>query len=309
MLSISDLKELKRTTKLKIKADGTLVLTQYRFKKKEEISEILLSDLQVLLEEKYQPFLLSFFMDEEIEIEKELTVFSLLSGLQHWYNYLNVIYGKSFESYLEHFRNVNERHGSSLTILISRQFELKKERKYEKGFSPLHFLIQNQGCSISELDKYEVKTNEHSLLNRQKIMIEEKFPDGRISHIYTDPCDQVDYLKDACFKFDDIDKIFLPEHIVNCDNEDLTIVNDSNEFYMKSDMKYYHLPIKNGVKLRYLLSVLDYLLYFHHPISQEKQQKNAAAFMERIENMETNLDYKEVSLYSFLVDILKEKKS
>ena len=281
-LSVKEIEELKRWTKLKIKADGTLVLHGGLSGNQKEKADLALRDLEKVLDEKQRPFLLSIFNEQEVILEEGLTLFSLLKGLQPWYNYLNINYAKDFQSYLDFFEKSDEVFSKSFEILISKIHFLRKKRTFKEGVDLLSVMLKK-----GDIKSLEIKSDLYTLNQNLHVKIKEVDQNGNVSYTYSDPCDEIEYLKHAKITLSSLSSLLLQEGMINKENQDIVKTEDPFGYFVpyKNDFVY-TIKLKECILLKELLDILSSLLYFHHPISQQKQHENYLGFVEKMKEVE-----------------------
>lgn len=279
-LDLYTIKTMIRTTKLFVKSDGEFVLSP---SDKSKDKEIPLWFLMNNTEPKYRAHFLSFFLKEEINFSKDLTVKNLVLGLNHWYDFLNTYCFKSFEDYVTYFQkdNKNKDNEFCTEVHFSKIREIKKHTKTQKGIE-LNELFKNY-------DKYKIETDSYNLAESiySELVVSKN---GNVIQYGSDPCIDVNFFKDAKIVLNKTAKFIGTDNIINSMGNSILKNEEQDEFLKRKYGQEYFVKTNVIFTLDDVLEVLSSLLYFESPLTQEEQQENASDFCEEFQEMQVEME-------------------
>lgn len=269
-----------RTTDLIIESTGEIVILSHD---KLNPKKVPLYFLMEQVEHQYKTHFLSFFLDRPIVLQNGLTVKNLVSGLHHWFPFLNTYCLKSFEDYLHYFDTENpdqKNQEKCVAVHLKKFFSIKKHNKIRKGID-LNEIIRNY-------DKYKIETDSYNIGEGVSIELETLQQDGTVLKYGADPCIDVNFFKDAKIILDR-DGIFTgTDKIINPKGECITENKEQDDFLKKKYGTEYFAKINVQFTLKDLIDALSSLFYFKAPLTQEKQQENFEGFCEDFEEIEAD---------------------
>lgn len=246
--------------------------------------------IQDFIKEKSNPYFLTHFLNEKVVMEDGVTIHNILNAVKPWFPYLNEMFKKDFQAYLDYYD----------------KNEPEKEKKYEY----LRIIFNKSGCMketwMVDMEEYEelMKEDFNAYMKIYQKRRKNKKSDGLFKEV-TYVGVLVEYVNDN----EEI-KNFMPEptsDVILYKYLPIILSPYKEIFSNAFDEKHERVEIQKDecyderlikkVKahaiftLYDVLQCVDSLLYFSYPISQSKQAENACETFQMIKEMEVQSEF------------------
>lgn len=280
--------DLLKDNKLLINKSGILML-----KRSDEYS-LPLDYVQSFIKEKSNPHFLTHFLNEQVIIENGVTVHNILNSIKPWFSYLNEMFKKDFQAYLDYYDKnepPKEKNNEYLKIILSKSCSIKEtwivDMEEHEDLMTKDF---NAYMKIYQQKRKDKKSDGlFSIVNHACNFIEYVNEKKEIRNFMPDPTSDV-----ISYKY--LPVILLPYKEVSSnafDEKHDRVEVRKDEYYDKNFVKT--IKAHTIFTLYELLKCVDSLLYFSYPISQKKQAENVNKNFKMIKEMEVQLEFCDLS--------------
>lgn len=277
--------DLLKDNKLLLSKAGMLMLTR------SNKYMLPLEYIQNFIKEKSNPYFLTHFLNEEVQIEEGTTIHNILNSFKPWFIYLNEILKKDFQSYLDYYDNnepVKEEDYEYIKIILSKSISI--EESWVIDMDDFEDLIEkdfNEYMKIYRKRRKDKKSDGLFISEECMGLSIEYLKGEKKGYFMPEPTSDVISYKYLPF--------FLSLHkeiSSNAFDDRHERVAEKQDEYEKKSKKI--IKSYTVFTLLEIIKCIDSLLYFNHPISQIKQSENAQETLKIIKDMELQAEFHEI---------------
>lgn len=276
--------KLLKDNKLIISKAGILMLTR------SDKYALPLEYIQDFIKEKSNPYFLTHFLNEQVIIEEGVTIHNILNCIKPWFSYLNEIFKKDFQAYLDYYGKnepEKEKHYEYLRIIFNKSYSMKEtwivDMKEHEELMKEDF---NAYMKIYQQKRKNKKSDGlFSTADHKNVLIEYVNNNDEIKAFMPEPTNDVisyKYLPIILSPYKEI-------HSNAFDEKHERVEVQKDEYYDERLIK--KVKAHAFFSLYEALQCIDSLLYFSYPLSQKKQAENANKNFEMIKEMEVQKEF------------------